>query len=69
MAANAAGEEACYSQTVWQGIVEPRACRTFWFIMQPGGNVPSSTDLTVWLSVNSVGKLIISFTDQGSDLI
>lgn len=40
-----------------------------WFIMQPGGTVPAHTDLTVWLLINSVEKLIISFTDQGSDLI
>lgn len=40
-----------------------------WFIMQPGGTVPARTDLTVWLLINSVEKLIISFTDQGFDLI
>lgn len=46
--------------------MEPRA--TFvehsggarWFIMQTGGDVPASTDLTVWLLLDSVGKLIIS---------
>lgn len=39
-----------------------------WFIMQ-GGNVPASTDLSTWLLFNSAKKLIISFTDQISEMI
>lgn len=40
-----------------------------WFIVQPGGTVPAHTDLSLWSLFNSVEKLIISFADQGSDLI
>lgn len=38
---------------------------TRWLIVQPGGEVPAS----VWLLFNRVGKPIIPFSDQASDLI